>query len=351
MSTWPTASLGVAGTLLHDPEVAMHLSPEAELEALLAVERALARAQRAVGDLSAADLAAIEVAAVPEGLDWADLRTGLRRDGMVVPALVRQIRARLGAGHSGAFHKGATSQDVIDSALMLRLKAIVALLGARLTDLADTLDGFAAAHAQHPVMARTRFQDALPFTLGRRVETWTAPLRDLAGSAPAGFPLQLGGPIGVPEAAYGAAHREIARLMAEDLGLTSTRAPWHTDRRALLAVAIWMTAVTTVLGKIGYDVALMAQTAVGEVRVPGGRSSAMAHKRNPVAAELLVTLSSYAAGQLAILQGAGLHEGERSGIAWTLEWLALPPLALACGASTRGAGELVAGLEAGAATG
>lgn len=348
MGAWPALALGLAGGLLADDALAALFSPEAELAELLAFERALARAQHGVGEISAEALAAIEAAARPERLESAGLLAGLRRDGMAVPALVRQIRAALGEPHARAFHRGATSQDLLDTALMRRLKAAGEVLEGRLAGIIAALEVFAAAEGGRRVMARTRSQDAYPFTLADRIALWTDPLRDLAAEPPRSFPLQLGGAIGLRAAAYGPHHREIAEAMARELGLSEPGRPWHTDRRAIGAVAAWMASLATVLGKLGQDVTIMAQTPVAEIRVPGGSSSAMPHKQNPIGAELLVALARYVAGQQAILQGAALHESERSGVAWTLEWFALPPLVLAAGAATRCAAELVAGLEAGA---
>ncbi|MEO1470032.1 MAG: lyase family protein [Pseudomonadota bacterium] len=337
--------LGLAGALLADEEVAALLAPGAEIEAMLAFELVLARAQHAVGEIDAAALAAIATAAVPGTLDPDDLAAGLCRDGVAVPAMVRQVRAAIGAPHAGAFHRGATSQDVIDTALMLRLKPLVAILCGRLCTLVRALEGLAARDGAAKVMARTRHQDALPFTLADRIATWTAPLETLCAARPMHFPLQLGGAIGLRARAYGPHHAEIAAAMAGALGLAEPGRAWHTDRQPIGAVVHWIAALATVLGKIGQDIALMTQTPVAEIRAPGGGSSAMAHKHNPVGAELLVTLARHVGGHAAMMQAAALHENERSGIAWTQEWLVLPPLAVGCGAALRHAQALVAGLD------
>ena len=190
-------------------------------------------------------------------------------------------------------------------------------------------------------MARTRMQDALPFTMADKLATWLSPLLGLAGEAPRRFPIQLGGPIGVRSAALGADPDRIAEHMAESLGLSPAARSWHTDRRPVLAICQWCLGLATALGKFGLDVTLMTQTAIAELKVEGGVSSAMAHKNNPIRAELLVTLARFVAAQTAALQAAGLHENERSGANWSLEWLLVPQILLGTGTALLRAQELL----------
>ncbi|MEO1531977.1 MAG: lyase family protein [Pseudomonadota bacterium] len=341
MSGWPTLPLGLAGALLADDEIASLFTAEAEIDAMLAFEHALARAQHAVGDIDDAALARIEAAARPESLDRAGLLAGMARDGLAVPSLVKQLRAAIGEPHAAAFHRGSTSQDVIDTALMLRLKPAIGVLLGRVDSIVRDTEALGHQYASHPVMARTRFQDALPFTMGDRIETWVTPLKALRSDAPKRFPLQIGGAIGLREAAYGPNADRIAALMAQDLALDDPGRSWHTDRRAIGAIMSWCAALATALGKIGIDVALMAQTPLAEIQAPGGGSSAMPHKNNPVGAELLVSLSRFVGGHAAMVQQASLHENERSGIAWTEEWFAVPQVVVGCGAAARGAATLI----------
>ncbi|MEM6677346.1 MAG: lyase family protein [Pseudomonadota bacterium] len=349
MSGWPSLPLGLAGALLADEEMASVFSAEAEIEAMLAFERELARAQHALGVLDAAALAAVEAVTVPDTLETSGLLAGIARDGLAVPAMVQQLRSSLSAAHEKALHQGSTSQDVIDTALMLRLKHATAILAVRLDTVVEALDGLTARAGAHPMIARTRFQDALPFTFRDRIETWRAPLEGLRASVPTVFPLQFGGAIGRRYEAYGPKADRIAVAMAEALGLNEIGRPWHTDRQPLSEIVAWPAALAIALGKIGQDVALMAQNPVAEVRAPGGGSSAMPHKNNPVGAELMVSLARYVTAHAAMVQQASLHENERSGIAWTQEWLALPPIFLGAAVSTRTAATLIPALEAGPA--
>jgi 3-carboxy-cis,cis-muconate cycloisomerase len=346
MVSWAGPVLGVAGPLLVDAEMTAFFSPGTELDAMLAVERALAGARAELGEIDAACLAAIDEAAVMGNVDGEGLARGLARDGVIVPALVRQIRAAIGAPHAAEFHRGATSQDITDTALMMRLKRATVLLGDRLRDLIDRLGHMAKRDGAQTVMARTRFQDALPMTLADRIETWADPLSGLLSTVPERFPVQLAGPIGRRTQAFGDNGDAIAAAVARKLDLDPCSGSWHTDRRAIADIVHWVTGIAAALGKIGHDVALMTQTAVAEVKVSGGgASSAMPHKNNPVQAELLITLARYVAGQRAMLDMAALHENERSGVSWTLEWLALPPAVIGCGAATLVADDLLAKIE------
>ncbi len=182
--------------------------------------------------------------------------------------------------------------------------------------------------------------------VGDRLRSWAAPLerhrRRLDALRPELLVVQLGGPAG-SLAALGPAAEAVRRALATRLGLAD--APqWHSQRDRIAALGSALAGIAGSLGKFGQDVALMAQAGDEIALAGGGGSSAMPHKQNPVAAEMLVALARFAAVQLSGLHQALVHEQERSGAAWTLEWLLLPPLLLATGAATRIAGELAGGI-------
>jgi 3-carboxy-cis,cis-muconate cycloisomerase len=179
-------------------------------------------------------------------------------------------------------------------------------------------------------------QAALPITVGDRVAAWARPLdghlERLVVLRTQLLRVQFGGPVGTL-ASLGDHGAAVRRRLAAELGLAD--APqWHTDRSALADFAGWLSLLCGSLGKFGADIALMAQNPLGEVGLTGGGgSSAMPHKCNPVRAEVLVALARYAATLLSAMHHALPHEQERSGAAWTLEWLALPQLLQATGSS------------------
>jgi 3-carboxy-cis,cis-muconate cycloisomerase len=192
-------------------------------------------------------------------------------------------------------------------------------------------------------------QDALPIKVADRIGAWRAPLlRHLARIeeiAPRLLVLQLGGAVGTRDKLGGKGAAVAARL-AYQLDLAVPAHAWHTQRDGLAEFAGWLSLVTGSLGKLGADVALMAQAAGGEIALRGGGgSSAMPHKSNPVAAEVLVALARYNATLVSAMHAALVHEQERSGSAWTLEWLALPQMIMTAAAALRTAGSLLADVE------
>ena len=135
-------------------------------------------------------------------------------------------------------------------------------------------------------------------------------------------------------------------MLAEMLGLQPAAKSWHSDRSVIVEFAGWLSLVTGSLGKVGLDIALMSQNGIDEIRLSaGGASSAMPHKQNPVLAESLVTLARFNATLLTGMHGALVHEQERSGSAWTLEWMLMPQMCVATGAALRNAATLLKSIE------
>jgi 3-carboxy-cis,cis-muconate cycloisomerase len=338
----------ILSALVSDAEVAAHFSEAADIGAMLAFESALARAQASAGLVpveAAARIAAVCEAFVP---DAAALAAGAARDGVVAPALVRQLRAQVGAPHDAHVHRGATSQDVIDTSLVLRLQPVLAVLEGRLRGLVESLRALEASQGAIALMGRTRMQRALPIRAADKLRGWREPLERhvarLGEMRPRLLVVQFGGAVGVRGDLDGKGEAIVAEL-ARLLGLGAGPC-WQVERDGLAELASWASLVAGALGKIGADVALMAQNEVGEVRLAeGGGSSAMPHKSNPVRAEVLVALARFNAALLGAQHQALVHENERSGAAWTLEWLVLPQMIAATGAALRHAGALCAGLR------
>jgi 3-carboxy-cis,cis-muconate cycloisomerase len=323
--------------LLGDAEIAQHFTADAELRAMLAFEVALAKAEAASGVIPADAASAIAQAARSFKPDLAALAQGTARDGMVVPEWVSQLRRAVGAPHDAHLHFGATSQDVLDTSLILRLKPVLEIFDARIGALEARLGEMGRKHGALPLMGRTRMQRALPITWADKIESWRAPLprhrTRLQELTPRLLVAQFGGPVGTLEK-LGDKGPAVVAALAQELGLGAPAGSWHTARDVLAELAGWFSLLTGALGKIGQDVALLAQNEVGDVAVAGGgKSSAMPHKSNPILAEILVTLARYNATQLSAMHQALVHEQERSGAAWTLEWMVLPPMAVTAGAA------------------
>jgi 3-carboxy-cis,cis-muconate cycloisomerase len=338
----------ILSALLGDEEVAGYFSVEADIRAMLAFESALASAQASAGLIPAEAAARIGAVCAQFSPNVANLATGAAQDGVVAPALIRQLRAKIGPPHDADLHRGATSQDVIDTSLILRLKPILALFEARLGSLIESLRALEASQGATELMGRTRMQRALPIHAADKLRGWREPLERhvvrLKELRPRLLVVQFGGAVGVRGDLDGngeAIAAELARLLQLQAGPC-----WQVERDGLTEFAAWASLVAGSLGKIGADVALMAQNEIGEVKLAeGGGSSAMPHKSNPVRAEMLVALARFNAALLGAQHQALVHENERSGAAWTLEWLVLPQMVVATAAALRHAAALCAGLR------
>lgn len=333
--------------LLGDSDTAAHFSLAAELEAMIAFERALAEVEAELGVIPAEAGAAIASAFEHFTPDTAALRTATARDGVVVPELVCQLRTAVGEPYAKHVHFGATSQDVIDTALMIRLKPVVATFEQRLAGLVEVLAALESRFGSRRLTAVTRMQPAIPISVTGRVATWRQPLERHLGRLgelrPRLLVVQFGGAAGTLDA-FGVDGPAVRAALAGRLGLAD--APqWHSQRDTIAEFASWLSLVTASLGKFGQDVALMTLDGSAIRLSGGGGSSAMTHKRNPVTAEALETLARFNAIQVSAMHQAAAHPLERSGAAWTLEWLVLPQMVVAAGAALRLAGDLIADIE------
>jgi 3-carboxy-cis,cis-muconate cycloisomerase len=331
--------------LLGDDEIGAQFSAAAELSAMLRFEVALAGAEAAEGLIPGEAVAAIALLQEQFVADLDALKQSIGRDGVVIPDLVRQWRAALGE-HGKYLHLGATSQDAIDTGLMLRLASVLSIIDQRLAAIISALDGLNSRFGAQPLMGRTRMQAAIPITVADRVAAWKAPIVvhqvAVQHMLKIGLPLQFGGAAGTLEKLGDKGGAVRARL-AELLQL-SDRPQWHSQRAVIAEIGGLLSQITGSLGKIGQDLALMADNGSAIIG-GGGASSAMPHKRNPVKAEVLVTLARFNAVQISGLHQALVHEQERSGAAWTLEWMILPQMTIAAGAATRLAADLLTSIE------
>lgn len=334
--------------LFGDPQIEALFSFEAMIRHFLTFEIALTRARMALR-LIDPEKAQAAIDAM-DGFEMMSdgLEDAVKRDGLAVPFFVEQLKGHAGPDLSPFIHTGSTSQDVIDTSLCLALRASGEVIEMRLADICDQLGELDARFGSNTIIGRTRMQAALEIKVSDRISQWMRPLaeiRDSWNEVTAGISvLQLGGPVGDRRGFEGAGD-DIADLMATELGLAATPC-WHTDRRRLLRFATTLCQLTNALGKIGTDLALMSQQGLEDVRIGGaGGSSAMPHKRNPIRAELLTAFAHYSSGQLGMLSTSAVHEQERSGAAWTLEWMVLPPIVQVTGRALVVASELLGSID------
>jgi 3-carboxy-cis,cis-muconate cycloisomerase len=332
---------------LGDAEIAAQFSAEADIKAMIAFELSLAEVESDKGLIPTSAATAIASTLAHFVPDIEKLREAAARDGVIVPELVSQMRVTVGQPHGEYLHLGATSQDVIDTSLTMRLKIVLGILTRRLDDVASALTDLDRKFGSSLLLAHTRMQPAMDITVSDRIRSWREPLARhqdrLAAIADQVAVVQFGGAAGTLEK-LGGKGAEVRKALAGKLGLADIP-QWHSQRDRLVDFAGLLSLIAGSLGKIGQDIALLAQAGVEIELTRGGGSSAMANKKNPVAAEVLVTLARFNATQLAGMHGALMHEQERSGASWTLEWLLLPQMAVAAGAALHNAGQLIANVD------
>ncbi|MEM6587066.1 MAG: 3-carboxy-cis,cis-muconate cycloisomerase [Pseudomonadota bacterium] len=315
------------GALFADAQMAALWSAETQLSHYIAFEAAWSRAGHLAGLWSEAEGEAAAKAIESVTIAPEELAAGVASDGLPIPAFVHLLKKRTG---EAAIHTGSTSQDVMDTSLALSMSGSLSLVMDRLTTLQAAGDALVKDFGDTPLMGRTRMQTALEITVADRIGPWFAAIADQLAGARALMPranaIQIGGPVG-DRRRMGDDPEAIVAHIANALGLV--RAPqWHVKRDHVAEFAGLLARVSGSLGKMGQDLALMAQ--MGEVKIAGGgKSSAMAHKENPVLAELLVTLARFNATQISAIHHAMIHDQERSGTAWPLEWMILPQMAQA----------------------
>lgn len=325
--------------LLHDPQTAQLFSDSAEIRAMMLVEGALAKVQGQLGVIPEVSGAFLHRASMEIQIDPGGLAAETGRSAVPVPALVAAMRTALEAPeHAQHLHFGATSQDIMDTALMLRLRQMLAIQNERLDTILAQLADIADAHADTPMAGRTYGQVAAPTSFGALVASWGMPLLRLKQDSARlkdALCVSLSGAAGTLSA-MGPKGPAIRAALAQSLGLSDPGGSWHAERDRITSLAAWMTQLTVSLGKIGEDLSRMAQSEVAEIDLgQSGGSSTMPQKQNPVQPQVLVALAQMATATNSAVQGAALHAQQRDGAAWITEWLSLPQLCMLTGQATR----------------
>lgn len=338
MSISPVDSV-LYGTLFSDPEVAEAFSDSVVIRAMLEVEAALARVQGRLGIIPEDTAARISEVALSFEPDIAGIAAGTETSGVPIIPLVELLRAAVGGEAAAYVHWGATSQDIVDTGLVLRLRDVADLLETRIKALSAALAKLADNHRGTVMAAHTRSQQALPTSLGLKAAVWLLPLIDHAARLkelqPRLLALQFGGAVGTL-AALGDRGIEVMEALGKELDLAVPAAPWHVQRDNIAEFASWLSLVTGSLGKMAQDMILLAQSEVGELRPgAGGGSSTMPQKSNPVTCEVMVTVARSNAALLSAMHQAMIQEHERGAPGWQLEWLTLPQMAVATGAALK----------------
>jgi nitrosuccinate lyase len=345
------------------------VSDESWLQAMVDVEVALVRAQSDAGVVPSAAAKVIEKAAAADRLDLAALAVAARESGNPVVGLVQALTALVASADEDAanyLHRGATSQDIFDTAAMLVAARSVEHTVGELTRVAALLAELADAHRRTPMAGRTLTQHAVPTTFGLKVAGWLVAVmaaRERLLAVRAGLPVQLGGAAGTlaayleyatassPPTTGGEAFVDaLTSNFARRLGLTEPVVPWHSLRGCVAELGSALALTTGALGKIAVDVLSLARTEVGELAESSGEtargtSSAMPHKRNPVLATMIRSAALQVPPLVTVLSLAQLAEDERAAGVWQSEWQPLRECLRLSGGAAGLACELVAGLE------
>ena len=332
-------------------EAAAAVSDEAWFRALLEVEAALARAAAGLGLVPATAADAVTAACADPGrLDLATVVAKAADVGNPVPPLVRVLQDAVGERDAVAVHVGATSQDVLDSALMLLARDAVSAIDAELTAAAAAAAGLAERHRDDVVMGRSLMQQALPTTVGLKAAGWLTGLdgaRLRLAEVVASLPVQYGGAVGTLAGSRGSGVA-LRSALATELGLADAPVAWHTVRLPIADLAGALGAAAGVVASVAVDIVLLAQSEVAEVAeisMSRGGSSAMPHKNNPVAAISARACARRAPGLVATLFAAMEQEHERAAGAWHSEWPTLTGLLTTVGSASSWLAESLASLR------
>jgi 3-carboxy-cis,cis-muconate cycloisomerase len=328
---------------------------QGRVQAMLDFESALARAEARVGLIPQSAVAPIEAACQAGLYDFSVLGEAIATAGNSAIPLVKALGKQVAAQDADAeryVHLGATSQDVMDTGLVLQLRRALELIEHDLAQLAQTLATQAQRYVATPLAGRTWLQHATPVTLGMKIAGWlgavTRSRQRLQELKPRLLVLQFGGASGTL-AALGEQAMPIARALADELHLALPEQPWHTQRDRLVEFGSVLGLIAGSLGKLGRDISLLMQTEAGEVFEPSapgkGGSSTMPHKRNPVGAAVLIGAATRVPGLLSTLFSAMPQEHERSLGLWHAEWETLPEICCLVSGSLKQALLVVDGLE------
>lgn len=305
-------------------------------------EDALAQAQGKIGVIP--ETAAIQISqSLPSFQpDMAHLQASLEKAGVPVAELVRQLRVHVGGDAATYIHWGATTQDVMDTAVVLQMREAFTQLETIINQTVAQLAHLADQHRHTLMVGRTHSQQALPITFGYKVAGWVAPLlrhqERLRELKPRLFTLQFGGAVG-NLSALGEQGTAVQQALANLLDLSIPLTTWHTQRDNLVECANWLSFVCGSLAKMAQDIILMAQSEVGELRETAdptrGGSSTMPQKSNPIVSEGIIAIARSNANLAATMQHAQIQEHERGTHGWQMEWLTLPQMFITTAAALK----------------
>jgi 3-carboxy-cis,cis-muconate cycloisomerase len=332
MSVNPADSL-LLGGLFGSDEMRAIFDERGFVQKMLEVEAALARVEARLGLIPESAAQAITAAAQVDRLSLKEIGESARTVGAPVVGLVKALGRAAGGDADRYVHWGATTQDIMDTALVLQMREGLALVERRLRALIAALADHARQHRATVMAGRSFLQHALPITFGYKCAVWLAPFLDhltrLDELRARVLVVQFGGAVGTL-ASLGTKGRDATLGLAQELGLAAPDSPWHVNRERPAEVACFLGLVAGSLAKIATDTALLMQTEVGEAAEPyeagRGGSSTMPQKRNPIASAYIIAAARGVHALVPQMLAAMAQDHERATGAWQSEWLALPQL-------------------------
>jgi 3-carboxy-cis,cis-muconate cycloisomerase len=266
------------------------------------------------------------------------IKKNIEMSGVPTLEIIKTLEYNLESSSKQYLHYGATSQDIIDTAVMLQIKDSKSILLNHIKKLSENIYLLLNDNKETLMVGRTRNMQATVTTFGLKAAYWLLPLLRYKDKLDYifnnGLPeVQLGGPVG-NLALYKNSGLEVKKKLAELLDLNNSLVPWHTQRENLADFSGVLSLITGSLGKIGKDILALSKSEINELELfNGGKSSVMPHKNNPIKAELLITLANLNANHLSVMHNAIIHENERDGISWLMEWQTLSKMIKICIAS------------------
>jgi 3-carboxy-cis,cis-muconate cycloisomerase len=323
---------------------------EALVGRYIEAEVALARAQARLGVVPKEAAQAIEAAAKSIRIDFDKLRAETEIVGYPILPLVHQLSEA--AGEAGRYvHWGATTQDIMDTANVLQIRAALEIVARDLREVRDILAAMAKKYRDTPMAGRTHLQQALPVTFGYKAAVWLSSIDRHIERVDQALPRILLGEFSGAAgtlASVGEGGLEIQKLFCEELGLHQPSITWHVARDGIAEAVTLLGLITGTLGKIATDVMLLSSSEFGEVSepfVPGrGASSTMPQKRNAISSELMLAAAKAVRQHVATMLDGMIHDLERATGPWHLEWVSLPESFLLTASSLANAKFMLAGL-------
>lgn len=332
------------------PEMRRIFSDEATVAHAVLVEVALARVQGRLGIIPADAAREIEKRADASRIDFAELKRETDLVGYPIVGLVHQLARQ--CGDAGRYlHWGATTQDIMDTVLVLQIREAMGVIGTDLARVDEALTSLIEKHRYTVMAARTHLQQALPTTFGFKAAVWLSMIRRarqrLLQLWPRVLVVQFSGAAGTL-ASLGDRGLEVQEALAAELNLATPSITWHTARDSLAEVVNFLALTTASLAKIATDVALMMQTEVAEAFEPfapgRGSSSTMPQKRNPISCELIIAAAKAVRQYAGLMLDGVVADHERATGPWQAEWIALPQSFLATAAALRQSDLMLSGL-------